>query len=224
MSALCLQHVPFEGPCVFEKALAEAGHRVTCRLVPEEGLPSAPPDFLLVMGGPMSVNDPDPWIQQEADFIRRCVNANVPYLGVCLGSQFLAKAMGGRVYKGPAPEIGITRIDRTTAAATDPVFRSAPTPLDVIEWHGEGIEAPPGATVLATSNLFPVQAFRIRRAYGLLFHAELDIAGVARLCAHCPEDVARSGLSTTALQTTAARHLPVLNDWARAMIRAVITG
>ena len=224
MSALCFQHVPFEGPGVFEKALVDAGLHLTCRLVPELGLPSELPDFLLVMGGPMSVNDPDPWIRQEADFIRRCVSADVPYLGVCLGSQFLAKAMAGAVYKGPAPEIGITRLHKTSAAAGDPVFRTAPEPLEVIEWHGEGIEAPPGATVLAKSDLFPVQAFRIRRAYGLLFHAELDTAGVDRLCAHCPEDVARSGLTAEAIQATAATHLPALNRWADAIIRAVITG
>jgi len=224
MSSLCLQHVPFEGPGVFARALAEEGIDLACRLVPEQGVPAELPDFLLVMGGPMSANDPDPWIARELDFIRRCVNADVPYLGICLGSQLLAKAMGGRVYKGPAPELGLTRIRQTPAAGGDPVFQGAPKPLDVLEWHGEGIEAPPGAVVLAESDLFPVQAFRIRRAYGLLFHAELDAAGVARMCSHCPDDVARSGLSAEGLQAAAARHLPGLNRWAGALIRAVITG
>lgn len=221
-TALCLQHVPFEGPGVFAAALADAGYELARRDVPADGLPSDHGDFLLVMGGPMSVNDPDPWIADELAFIRRAVESGVPYLGVCLGSQLLAKAMGGRVCKGPAVEIGFTRITPTDAGRSDALFAGAPDPLDVFEWHGEGIELPPRAVALASSKRFPVQAFRVGpRAAGLLFHIEIEDAGIASLCAHCPDDLARGGADAAALQRDAARHLPNLHRWARRIVTSL---
>jgi GMP synthase (glutamine-hydrolysing) len=221
-TALCLQHVPFEGPGVFEQALGDLGFALTRRLVPVEDLPTNLPDFLLVMGGPMSANDPDAWIADELAFIRRTVEAGVPFLGICLGSQLLAKAMGGRVYKGPGIEIGMTRVELTDAGRSDPLFKSAPTPLDVFEWHGEGIEAPPGATVLASSALFPVQAFRCgAKALGLLFHAELEESGIRALCEKCPEDAAKAGLDAKAILAAAKPHLPGLHRWAGAVVRGL---
>ncbi len=221
-TCLCLQHVPFESPGVFAKALADSGYELQSRIVPTDGLPTAAGDFLLVMGGPMSANDPDPWIQDELAFIRRAVESGVPCLGVCLGSQLLAKAMGGRVYKGPAVEIGFTRITATDAGRNDPLFGGAPEPLDVFEWHGEGIELPPGAVALASSKHFPVQAFRVGpRAAGLLFHIEVEADGIASLCRQCPDDLARGGADAAALRRDSARHLPSLHRWARRIVSAL---
>jgi GMP synthase (glutamine-hydrolysing) len=217
-TAFCLQHVPFEGPGVFESALARAGYSLTRRLVPADGLPSDPGDFLLVMGGPMSVNDPDPWIAAETEFIRRAVKAGVPCLGICLGSQFIAKAAGGRVYKGPGVEIGITPIDVRNAAPFDGV----PSPLPVFEWHGEGIELPPKATILASSALFPVQAFRVgARAMGLLFHLEIEETGIESLCRECPEDVAKAGRTADAVLRDARPHLPASHRLAERVIESL---
>jgi GMP synthase (glutamine-hydrolysing) len=190
-TSLCLQHVPFEGPGVFASLLADAGYSLLSRLVPRDGVPDTLPDFLLVMGGPMSANDPDEWVRDELEFIRRCVDAGIPYLGICLGSQMLARAMGGKVYKGPGVEIGLTEIALTDEGRSDSLFGRMPSRFPVIEWHGEGIGAPPGAAVMASTPLFPVQAFRSGpRALGLLFHLELDEEGIATLCAKCPEDLA----------------------------------
>ena len=170
----------------------------------------------------MSVNDPDPWIADELRFIRRSVEAGVPFLGICLGSQLLAKAMGGRVYKGPGTEIGLTRIGLTDAGRADPLFANAPAPLDVFEWHGEGIEAPPGATVLASSKLFPVQAFRCGpRALGLLFHAELEASGIRALCEKCPEDAAKAGLTPAGILNAAKPRLAGLQRWAEMVVRGL---
>jgi GMP synthase (glutamine-hydrolysing) len=222
--AVCLQHVPFEGPGCLEPALGEAGFSVERRLVPAEGLPADAGDALLVMGGPMSVNDPDPWIRAELEFIRRAVAAGTPYLGICLGAQFLARALGGRVGAGAEPEIGMTPIRLTPAAADDPLFRDLPLLAEVFEWHGEGIEPPTGAVVLASSSLFPVQAFRIgRAAYGLLFHLELDSAGVSALCAHGRGDLARAGRTAAAVSEQALPHLPALNELARRLVRRLLS-
>ncbi|HMP76326.1 MAG TPA: type 1 glutamine amidotransferase [Kiritimatiellia bacterium] len=192
----CLQHVPFEGPGAFDALLRARGFTVEPTLVPRDGLPTGRFDALLVMGGPMSVNDPDGWIRREREYIREAVARGTPVLGICLGSQLLAAAFGGRVAPGPQPEIGIMPVRCTAAAAQDLLFYRMPPAFDVVEWHGEGITAPEDAVVLAESDRYPVQAFRIGRAgYGLLFHLELEADGLERLCTHCPADLLRSGVT-----------------------------
>ena len=220
--ALCLQHVPFEGPGVFERALEHHGYSLARRLVPREGLPENPGDFLLVMGGPMSANDPDGWIRDEIRFIRRAVDEGVPCLGICLGSQLIARALGGCVYKGPGPEIGMTRIELTDGGRKDPAFLEAELPLTVFEWHGEGVRLPPDARVLASSALFPVQAFRVgARAMGLLFHLEITEDGIRALCGKCPEDVGRSGHEADAILRGARPHLSALHALAACVISSL---
>jgi len=218
MRAVCLHHVAFEGPGAFARLLERRGYQVKRRIVPKEGLPPDPGDFLLVMGGPMSVNDPDPWIQSELAFIRKAVEAGVPYLGICLGSQFLAKAFGAKVYPGPKLEVGITPIRLTEEGRTDPVFATMPDPFEVFEWHGEVFDLPAGAVPLAVNDVC-LQAFRYGdKAYGLLFHPELERAGIEALCHECPEDVHRAQLDEQAVIRNAVSHLPRLHTWAQALV------
>lgn len=223
MIARCLQHVPFEGPAGFAPLLREAGYEVDCRVVPEDGLPPDPGHFLLAMGGPMSVNDPDPWIAEEIDFIRRVVAAGVPFLGICLGSQLLARAAGGRVQPGPSFELGVMEVQRTPSGAQDPVFAGWGDRFPVFEWHGEGIEAPPSCDVLASSPDYPVQAFRAApRAYGLLFHVEITEESVAALCRHCPGDLRRAGADAPAVRRAAQARLPELRRLAADVLRHLL--
>ncbi len=217
---LCLQHVPFEGPGYFQKAFEEYGCVLERVLVPEQDLPTATPDALLVMGGPMSVNDPLPWMARELDFIREQVARGVPYLGICLGSQMLARAIGGTVQPGPAPEVGMISVRKTAAAQHDPLFAHYPDRMDVFGWHGEGITLPDGAILLAGSPLYPVQAFRYgRAAYGLLFHLEIEAAGVDALCQHCAGDVERAGRTLEDVEAGVSPHLSQLNQRARQLVR-----
>ena len=217
--ALCLQHVPFEGPGVFRQALAKRQYQLNTLLVPQQELPAAPPDFLLVMGGPMSVNDSDPWIAKEQRFIRDTIDAGIPVIGVCLGSQFMAKALGGQVRPGPRLEIGPTPVTRTVDEDADAVFGTFPRHFTVFQWHGEGLTLPPGACVLASSEFYPVQAFRYGdRAYGLLFHLELKVEGVAALCRECVTDVQRAGTTTEALLASAADVLPACHRLADRLV------
>lgn len=221
-AAVCLQHVPFEGPGLFQSVLEAEGYHFASHLVPRDGLPESAGDFLLIMGGPMSVNDSEKWIAEETEFIRRAVESDVPCLGICLGSQFLARAAGGSVVPGKAPEIGMTTIRLTEAGKTDPVLGGLPEVLRVFEWHGEGLELPPGIKPLAASALFDVQAFRFRRAYGLLFHMEMDEPAVHRICKHCPDDLARAGLYASQVITEARPHLAQCNAWAQSLLRAML--
>ena len=222
--ALCLQHVPFEGPGAFRQALAKRHYQLATRLVPQEDLPAALPDFLLVMGGPMSVNDPEPWIERERRFIRRAIDAGIPVLGVCLGSQFMTTALGGEVRPGPRLEIGPVPVTRVVDADADAVFGALPRGFTVFQWHGEGLTLPPGACLLASSEFYPVQAFRYGdRAYGLLFHVELEMDGVEALCRECSGDVRRAHTTTEAVLAAAANVLPECHRLADRLIAHLTT-
>lgn len=208
MRAVCLQHVPFEGPGAFATALADRGVTLERRLVPKDGLPTDAGDLLIVMGGPMSVNDPDGWIAEETDFIRAALLAGQPVIGVCLGSQFMAKALGATVKPGKAPEIGKTRIDLTGEGKQDPVFGAFPEALSVFEWHGEVFDLPQNCVPLAGSDIAPLQAFRYgTRAYGLLFHLEIETEGIEALCRECPSDLARAQLTASKVAIGFLPHL-----------------
>lgn len=217
--AICLQHVAFEGPGVFADLLGSRGFVIAKHLVPRAGLPPDPGDVLLVMGGPMSVNDPDQWIAAELAFIRAAVENGTPILGVCLGAQLLAKALGAQVAPGPGVEIGMTPIRLTDQGREDPVFQALPDPFEVFQWHGEAFDLPDGAIPLASSYLFPLQAFRFgSNAYGVLFHLEMQRDGIEALCQECPEDVAKSGQDQASLLRHAESHLPRLHSVADRLI------
>ncbi len=222
-TAQCLMHVEFEGLGIYDFALRNYGYDVETFLVPKQGVPKSPGDFHLVVGGPMSANGRDPWIGDELAFIRKVVESGKPILGICLGAQMLAKTLGGTVYKGSQPEIGMTTIHLTPEGKTDPVFGQLQDPAEVFEWHGEGIQAPPGAVVMASSPLYPVQAFRYgAKAVGVLFHAEMDRTDIDRLCAHCPADIQAAGLTSSAILQKAKFYLPVLHRWAGHLLDSLI--
>jgi len=217
--ATCFQHVPFEGPGVFRQALEARGYMVRTTLVPSEGLPQDPGDFLLIMGGPMSVNDPHLWIAEELHVVKAAMNKGIPVLGICFGAQLLAKALGGSVVPGPSFEIGMVPVTLTNAGKADPCFSQWPSTFQVFQWHGEGIILPPEIPSLVASANFPVQAFQAQdRSYGLLFHPEMEEAGMLALCRECPEDVQKGGISPETIQAQAIPHLPILHQLANRLI------
>jgi GMP synthase-like glutamine amidotransferase len=145
---------------------------------------------LVVMGGPMSVHDDLPWLEAERVLLRAAVDAGLPVLGVCLGAQQLALALGAQVEPGPEPECGVGEVHLTTAALTDAVFGAAPTPLPCVHWHGDTFCLPEGAVRLAGNHAYENQAFRVgTRAYGLQFHVEVTASLVAHWGPHLPPGV-----------------------------------
>jgi GMP synthase (glutamine-hydrolysing) len=219
MRAVCLLHVPFEGPGTFETALTDRGATVDQYLVPKDGLPKDSGDLLIVMGGPMSVNDSDGWIADETAFIRSALLAGKPAIGVCLGSQFIAKALGATVRPGKALEIGMTPVGLTPEAKHDPVFKTLPDSFDVFEWHGEVFDLPNNCVPLAGSAIAPLQAFRYStRAYGLLFHLEMEETGIDALCRECAPDLTKAGLTAQEVTSIATPHLPILHRFADQLI------
>jgi len=219
MRAVCLQHVPFEGPGAFATCLAKRGCALDLYHLPKDGLPPDPGDLLIVMGGPMSVNDPDPWIAEETSFIRSTIRAGKPVLGICLGSQFMAKALGGIIRPGLALEIGMTPIHLTEEGRQDPGFGSCSETFNVFEWHGEIFILPKDCVALAGSDVAPLQAFRYgSRAYGLLFHLEMEPTGIDALCRECAADLTKAGLTAQHVKATTLPHLPQLHQIADRLI------
>lgn len=224
-TAICLKHVEFEGLGIYDYALQSLGYEIETRLVPKEGVPAKTGDFLLIMGGPMSANDRDEWVGEEVAYIRKAVASGQPVLGICLGAQLIAKALGGKVYKGPQLEIGMTTIHLTPEGRADPIFGQIREPAEFFEWHGEGMEAPPGAVVMAYSRAYPVQAFRYgAKTVALLFHPEMDRTDIDRLCAHCPADIHAAGLTSSSILQKAKLYLPVMHRWGQHLLESLASG
>jgi GMP synthase (glutamine-hydrolysing) len=219
MRAICLQHASFEGPGAFESALMKHGTSIECHLVPKNGLPQDSGDLLIIMGGPMSVNDTDPWIAEETAFIRSALQAAKPVIGVCLGSQFMAKALGATVRPGRALEIGMTQVHLTDEGRQDPVFTASPESFSVFEWHGEIFDLPNDSVPLAGSDVAPLQAFRYgSRAYGLLFHLEMKENGIESLCRECAPDLTKAHLTAHQVKAAALPYLPQLHQVADRLV------
>jgi GMP synthase-like glutamine amidotransferase len=142
-------------------------------------------DLLLVMGGPMDVwqEDAHPWLSEEKAAIREWVTERQrPFLGVCLGHQLLADALGGEVGSMAVAEVGVCQVNMTADAVTDSLFAGLPRQLDAVQWHSAEVrQTPPGSTLLATNAASGIQAFRVfDHAWGIQFHVEASPDTVAK--------------------------------------------
>jgi GMP synthase-like glutamine amidotransferase len=182
---LVVQHVSFAGPGPLRAQLEAAGLVLdVIDVSAAAALPSTLEhyDALVVLGGPQSVLDRQGWPTrtQEATLVAEALRDEVPYLGVCLGAQLLGVEAGGVAYRGPAAEVGWTRVATTAQCALDPVFRVVPRRLHVMSSHVDHVSLPAGATRLMSSSAYPNQAFRVGRiAWGTQFHPEADAAFAA---------------------------------------------
>lgn len=180
MRILVLQHERVEHPGSLRRLLAEDGHEwQPVHLNEGEDLPALDGfDALWVMGGPMDVwqEDAHPWLRPEKALIREAVaGRGMPFLGLCLGHQLLAEALGGSCGKG-ASEIGVLDVQLTEDGAAGIFFDGVDSPLKALQWHGaEVTRLPEGAQVLATSPACPVQAMGWGpRALAMQFHLEVE--------------------------------------------------
>ena len=175
MRAHYLQHVPFEDLGSIEAWLQVTGYEITnTQLYDFGGFPRVEDiDLLVVMGGPMSVNDEQdyPWLAEEKKFIKNTINTGKPTLGICLGAQLIANSMGGEVFPNSVKEIGWFPI-QAVKSESDAIFQF-PEEIEVFHWHGETFSLPPGAVQIAESKACKNQAFQIgAKVIGLQFHLE----------------------------------------------------
>jgi GMP synthase-like glutamine amidotransferase len=187
MNVRVLQHVPFEGLGSIEAWLGARPARVEyTRFYRSPVLPDLRAvDLVIAMGGPMSVNDEreHPWLKPEKAFLKEAVGRGLPVLGVCLGAQMIASALGARVCANACKEIGWFPV---RAVSTDAdVFRFPPQ-VTVFHWHGETFDLPPGAIHLASSAGCQNQAFQIgRNVIGLQFHLETTPESADAIIRNC---------------------------------------
>ena len=193
-----------------------------------EPLPSGPEGFdgVISLGSDRSVYGArEWWVEPELRLLREAVAARTPVWGICFGAQLLAAALGGRVYAGPRPEVGILPLRLTGSAADDPVFGSLPPELPMFHWHGDSFELPAGATLVAGSDAYRNQAFRANGlAYGVQFHAEATIELVrgwlALPATRAQVEAAEGAGAVERLEVDAERLLPAVNETARVLMHA----
>lgn len=177
MELTVLKHVENEGLGAWEALVRERGidvHEVGVDA--GERLPGLESiEAIVSLGGPMGADDDHPGLAAERRLLAEATRADVPVLGVCLGAQLLAHALGGGIFANPAGrEIGASEVELTAEGRADSLFVGLPDPLPVMQWHGDAFELPEGAVLLATAPACENQAFRVdRRAYGVLFHPEV---------------------------------------------------
>jgi GMP synthase-like glutamine amidotransferase len=191
MKAHILQHVPFEGLGSIA-AWLEARQAITgyTRFFEAYNLPLLDSiDLIIIMGGPMSVNEEDklPWLAREKQFIRNAVARGIPILGICLGAQLIANAIGASVYRNPVKEIGWFPVRAVSAPSG---YLRLPKELTVFHWHGETFDLPAGAVHLAISDGCKNQAFQLNRnVIGLQFHLETTIESASALLDNCRNEL-----------------------------------
>jgi len=178
MNALIIKHVEIEGPGLIEYCLRK--EKISYRIINLQGgdpLPKLDPlSLIILLGGPMNVYEEDryPFLKDEDLFIKEAIQRGKFILGICLGAQLIAKALGAKVFKAPVREVGWFDVSLTRIGLQDPLFSNLPKTFPVFQWHEDTFEIPRSAKLIATSSSVPHQAFRYGdNAYGLQFHLEV---------------------------------------------------
>lgn len=229
MNVCAIQHVACESPGLIADTLHSEGIRVQtiCPFL-NDPIPRSLDgvDGLVVMGGPMGVDDQDQFsfLKDEIRLIQEAVRTGTPVLGICLGSQLLAAALGAPVTRGPRKEIGWMPVTLTPVAARVGAWRTVPDRFTALHWHGDIFALPTGALPLASSELTRHQAFVYgRAAFGILFHLEVTEAIVAGMVAAFADELRETGVDGRQILAEAKQHLPglgaiartVFGDWTR---------
>lgn len=226
-SVVAIRHVAFEDLGIFGPILEEFGYRIRYLdpglLGPDalESLDVDSPELMVVLGGPLGANDDAlyPFLAAELDAIRHRLDSGRPLLGICLGAQLIARAMGGRVFPMPEKEIGFADVYLTREGQEGPL-RHLGNPDLVLHWHGDMFETPPGATRLAYSHPCSHQAFAVGdQVLGLQFHLEVDPARIEPwLIGHAAE-LAAAEVDPVELREQALRHGKDLAQRGRQVLR-----
>lgn len=171
-NVLLIQNTKIEGSGHLGELLKNDGFEITSVNAKHDSLPKTDFSMIVILGAPESANDDLPYLIEEQKLIKRSVDKNIPVLGICLGSQLIAKTFGASVYRGPKTEIGFYHDLKITANSE--LFSGMTNPFTVFHWHGDTFDLPVGAIRLTSSEYYPNQAFQYKSAIGLQFHLEVN--------------------------------------------------
>ncbi len=218
---LVIQHDISEGPGLFGPLIDESGFILElCEVYKGKRIPTGLDDFssVISLGGPMSANEYErfPFLLEEESMIKEILRRGIPFLGICLGAQMLAKACGARVWKGPQKEIGWGSVSLTPQGFDDPVFQGFNGEIPVFQWHGETFEIPENGILLASSQLYPNQAVKVgSRAYGIQFHLEVTRDMVSEWVENSREELIRDGFDPEIIERETDINIAIMEYWMR---------
>lgn len=171
---LVIQNAKNEGIATLGQMFSQDGFKIRTVLAKHEKIPPTRPQAIVILGAPESANDELAYLKEEIKMIQDAARDGIPVLGICLGSQLVAKAFGGRVYKGKKKEIGFYHDIEFDSSAHSKLFDGIPSPVTVFHWHGDTFDLPDGAIRLAHSKDYHNQAIKVGSAVGVQFHLEVD--------------------------------------------------
>ena len=175
---LVIQNTEIEGIGVLGDLIKKDGFSIKTIHAKNQIIPNSQPSSIIILGSPASANDDLPYLKKELELIREAVKNDIPVLGICLGSQLIAKAFGAPVYKGTKTEIGFYNDIEFDNTSQSKIFNKIKSPALVFHWHGDTFDLPKNATRLAHSKNYPNQAIKIGSAVGVQFHLEIDEATI----------------------------------------------
>lgn len=228
-TAVAIRHVAFEDLGSFASVLSQRGWALRYLEAGVDRLDDfdpAKPDLLVMLGGPIGAYEEAsyPFIRDELSLLQRRLQADRPTLGICLGAQMMARALGARVYPGPRKEIGWTPLRLSPEGQVSPLAHLDGALTSMLHWHGDTFDLPAGATGLASSDPYPNQAFCWgRSALALQCHPEVRASQIERwLIGHAGE-LAAAGISIPDLRAESARLAPTLEQQGRRFFDAWLT-
>jgi GMP synthase (glutamine-hydrolysing) len=215
---LVFQHARSEGLGTIEGALRGSGHSFKyLRTFEGESVPKNADNLrgLVIMGGPMGVYEHAkyPFLKDEMKLIESFLKEGKPILGVCLGSQLLAAALGAEVKKGPRKEIGWYLVHLNASAAEDRLFEDQPSSFTAYHWHGDVFNLPADAVPLASSDLTALQAFRHgENVYGFLFHMEVTQEQIQTMLQEFSEEIEQEKLDGPGILSSSSAYFPPMRE------------
>ncbi len=195
----CLQHVAHETPGTILEWAKQNNHSISYSYFFEKNyfIPSVNNiDALLIMGGCMNVDEEEkfPWLKAAKQFIKQIIEAGKKVIGICLGSQLIAAALGSSVYPGKEKEIGFFPISFTGDALKHPLFNHFKNPYTVFHWHGDTYDLPANAQLIASTDICKHQAYLIHdQVLGLQFHFEMNETVIQQMLLHDAEELNEPG-------------------------------
>jgi GMP synthase-like glutamine amidotransferase len=219
MAIIVFQHSPVDTIGLLGPALRDRGHRLDFRRLDQLGAAGVPVDFdgvdaVIVLGGPQNVGDASPFLDAEMDYLRGAHARQLAIVGICLGHQLVAAALGGEVGPAAKAEIGFVKVASTPPGQTDTILAGIPWNAPVFQSHAHEVKkAPPDSTVLQSSPDCKVQSFRVGlRTYGFQYHFECDAAAVENHLAtpFATNLISTLGLSAADIRARATEHSDVI--------------